>query len=131
MIRPRLRNWRKDVIVPPNSEAGRATRLALEQFATRVAFLVAGFGMAAWAPLVPYAKQRLGIDDAALGLLLLCLGGGSIITMPFSGALATRFGCRRVIRAGGLCVAAALPALAAAPTVPAIAVALLAFGAGI
>ena len=35
-----------------------ATRLA-----TRLAFLVAGFGIACWAPLVPFAKQRLAIDD--------------------------------------------------------------------
>jgi len=30
-----------------------ATRLA-----TRLSFLVAGFGIACWAPLVPFAKQR-------------------------------------------------------------------------
>ena len=31
-----------------------ATRLA-----TRLSFLVAGFGIACWAPLVPFAKERL------------------------------------------------------------------------
>ena len=50
-----------------------ATRLA-----TRLAFWVAGFGVAAWAPLVPFAKQRLQVDDGTLGLLLLCLGIGSV-----------------------------------------------------
>ena len=50
-----------------------ATRLA-----TRLAFLVAGFGVAAWAPLVPFAKARLGATDAALGLLLLCLAQANI-----------------------------------------------------
>jgi len=45
-----------------------ATRLA-----TRLAFLVAGFGIACGAPLVPFAKQRLAIDDATLGLLLFCI----------------------------------------------------------
>ena len=29
------------------------------RLATRLAFLVAGFGVACWAPLVPYAKARL------------------------------------------------------------------------
>jgi hypothetical protein len=43
-----------------------ATRLA-----TRLSFVVAGFGIACWAPLVPFAKQRLAVDDGTLGLLLL------------------------------------------------------------
>jgi hypothetical protein len=42
-----------------------ATRLA-----TRLAFFVAGFAIACWAPLVPFAKARLGLEDATLGLLL-------------------------------------------------------------
>lgn len=46
----------------------------LEQMATRIAFFIAGFGIAAWAPLVPYAKARAGLDEGTLGLLLLCLG---------------------------------------------------------
>ncbi len=87
--------------------------------------------MSAWAPLVPYAKERLVADDAALGVLLLCLGAGSIITMPFAGALAARFGCRRVIWGANLCVCGALPALATVGSNPALAVALFAFGAGL
>ena len=51
-----------------------------EQRSTRAAFFIAGFGMAAWAPLVPYAKERLAIGEGTLGLLLLCLGAGSIAT---------------------------------------------------
>ena len=39
--------------------------------ATRLIFLVSGIGMASWAPMVPYVKARLGLDDAALGLVLL------------------------------------------------------------
>ena len=68
----------------------------LEQRSTRLAFFIAGFGVAAWAPLVPYAKARAGLDEATLGLLLLCLGAGSILAMPIAGMLATRYGCRNV-----------------------------------
>ena len=39
----------------------------LQQRATRLVFFAAGLGMAAWAPLVPYAKSRLGLDEATLG----------------------------------------------------------------
>ena len=46
------------------------------RLATRLAFLVAGFGVACWASLVPFAKERLQVDDGILGLLLLCLGVG-------------------------------------------------------
>ena len=98
--------------------------------ATRAAFFVCGLGTASWAPLVPYAKARLGIDSGALGLLLLCLGLGSIVTMPASGALAARFGCRRVICGAGLVVSASLPLLATVSDLPAMAACLFAFGAG-
>jgi MFS family permease len=57
-------------------------------------FFIAGLGVSAWAPLVPFAKARAGLGDGVLGLLLLCLGTGSIIAMPMAGALAARFGCR-------------------------------------
>ena len=53
-----------------------ATRLA-----TRLSFLVAGFGIACWAPLVPFAKLGLGLDDGTLGILLLCIGIGSVAAM--------------------------------------------------
>ena len=102
-----------------------------EQLSTRVAFFIAGFGIAAWAPLIPYAKERLGIDEGILGILLLCLGAGSIITMPLAGALAARFGCRRTIWAASLLICMSLPFLAIAPSIPALIIALLVFGAGI
>jgi hypothetical protein len=52
--------------------SGRAAQLS-----TRIVFFIAGFGMAAWAPLVPFAKARAGIGEGVLGLLLLCLAAGA------------------------------------------------------
>jgi predicted MFS family arabinose efflux permease len=101
------------------------------QRATRIAFFVLGVAMAAWAPLVPLAQSRLGLDDGALGRLLLCLGAGSIVAMPLSGALAARHGCRLVLLWSGALVCATLPLLAVASAVVPLAVALLLFGAGI
>ncbi|MHC8376345.1 MFS transporter [Pseudomonas sp. MDT1-16] len=103
----------------------------LEQMSTRIAFFIAGLGIAAWAPLVPYAKARAELDEGTLGLLLLCLGVGSILAMPMAGMLATRFGCRRVVSAGVLLICAALPMLATVSTIPALIVALFMFGAGL
>ncbi|HEM7878067.1 MFS transporter [Burkholderia contaminans] len=98
--------------------------------ATRAAFFVAGMSVAAWAPLVPYAKERLGVDDAKLGFLLLCLGIGSIGCMPLCQRLVGRFGCRRMIGTGTAMIAIALPLLALMSTMGAMAAALLLFGAG-
>jgi predicted MFS family arabinose efflux permease len=101
------------------------------RLATRLAFLVAGFGIACWAPLVPFAKQRLAIDDATLGLLLLCIGIGSVVAMLFTGALSARYGAKPAIVAGGLGLTAILPFLSVVATPPALAVALLGFGASL
>ena len=72
-----------------------------EQHATRAIFFVGGFGAASWAPLVPLLKARLGIAEDVLGMLLLCIGIGSLLTMPLSGAAAVRLGCRKVLTAAG------------------------------
>ena len=103
----------------------------LEQMSTRIAFFIAGLGLAAWAPLVPYAKARAGLDEATLGLLLLCLGAGSILAMPISGLLATRFGCRRVLVVGTILICLSLPLLATASTLPLLIATLFMFGAGL
>ncbi|MBV8918946.1 MFS transporter [Bradyrhizobium sp.] len=100
-----------------------ATRLA-----TRFAFLVAGFGIACWAPLVPFAKQRLSVDDGTLGLLLLCLGIGSVGAMLVTGVLSARYGSRPFIMSGGLGLAVFLPLLAVAGSPLTLAASLLVFG---
>ena len=103
----------------------------LEQMSTRIAFFIAGFGIAAWAPLVPYAKARANLNEGTLGLLLLCLGVGSIIAMPAAGVLASRFGCRRVLTAGTLMICLALPMLATVSSIPLLIAGLFLFGAGL
>jgi predicted MFS family arabinose efflux permease len=99
--------------------------------ATRLAFLVAGFGISCWAPLVPYAKERVGVDDGVLGVLLLCLGIGSLTTMLLTGMLSARFGTRPVILISGFGLAAVLPWLAIASTPFTLGLTLLLFGAAL
>ncbi|KQQ47533.1 MFS transporter [Duganella sp. Leaf126] len=102
-----------------------------QRLSTRLAFLAAGLAMAAWAPLVPFAKQRLGLGEADLGLLLLCLGAGSLMAMPAIGLLTSRFGCRIVMLVSGLCVCLIMPALAFAPTPLTLGATLFGFGASL
>ncbi|KQQ32893.1 MFS transporter [Methylobacterium sp. Leaf125] len=102
-----------------------------ERRATRLLFLIVGFGVAAWAPLVPVVKARAGLDDGTLGLLLLCLGIGSLATMPVAGALAGRLGTRPVLAAAVLVTGAALMALSRAADLLVLAVALTGLGVGL
>lgn len=101
----------------------------LTQRATRVAFLIAGIGMAAWAPLVPYAKERAALSDASFGTLLLFLGLGSMLAMPLAGSLVSRLGCKRVITAGSALLLLMLPLLAVLSTALSLGAALMVFGA--
>ena len=66
-------------------------------FATRLVFFIAGFVTAAWAVIVPFARNNTSVNEATLGTLLLCLGVGALIAMPVTGLLTNKFGCRRVI----------------------------------
>ena len=79
-----------------------------EVHATRAFFFIGGFGTATWAPLVPLLRERLMVGDDVLGMLLLCIGVGSLLTMPLSGALAMRLGCRRVVMMASILFAAIL-----------------------
>lgn len=108
------------------STAGRA-----EQITTRIAYLVLGVGVSSWAALVPYAKARLGLDEAVLGMLLLCVGVGSLLSMPFTGLISGRFGCRKVILVSGFIFLAMLPLLASVESVWLMALCLFLFGASI
>ncbi|WP_223957323.1 MFS transporter [Paraburkholderia sabiae] len=101
------------------------------RLATRLAFLVAGFGVSCWAPLVPFAKQRLGVDDGVLGMLLLCIGLGSVVAMVITGALSARYGSKPIIVAGGCGLAVILPLLSVVSTPITLGIALLAFGASL
>jgi MFS family permease len=101
------------------------------RLATRLGFFMPGFAAAAWAPLIPFAKARVGLDDGMLGLVLLAAGVGAIATMPIAGALAGRFGCRRVIAAASALTGLCLPLLAYVPSLPQLVAVLFAFGAGV
>lgn len=58
-------------------------------------------------------------------------GVGSIIAMPVAGALASRFGCRRVLSAGTILLCVALPMLATVSSIPLLMAGLFLFGAGL
>lgn len=99
------------------------------QHATRAVFFIGGFGAASWAPLVPLLRERLAIGEDILGLLLLCIGIGSLLTMPLSGAAAVRLGCRKVLTFASLAFAVLLFLLSQVSEILAAVPVLLLFGA--
>ncbi|WP_332879128.1 MFS transporter [Massilia sp. S19_KUP03_FR1] len=99
------------------------------RFATRLLFLVAGFGYACWAPLVPLTKIKFGIDENILGLLILCIGVGSITAMVATGMLATRFGSKPILLGSGIGFAVMLALVPVAGSVPVLGIILFGFGA--
>ncbi len=106
-----------------NSHASRLT--------TKAIFLITGMAMGLWATLVPYAQQRTGSAAGELGLLLLCLGAGSLLSMIGSGRLLGRFGCRSVIVGSVLLYSLMLPLLATLDDLGLLALSLFIFGMGI
>ena len=69
-----------------------------ENTATRSAFGLAGFLMAVWASMVPFVKISLDLDEAHLGGLLLCVGLGALVVMPFCGGLVAKRGAKFLLR---------------------------------
>jgi len=105
-----------------------ATLLSTQRLATRLSFFSLGFAISAWAPLIPYAQQRLNLNHANFGLLLLCMGIGSMIAMPATGALVKRWGCRPLIALATMLLIVLLPSLTLWHSIVSMAVALFIFG---
>ncbi|MGP4770454.1 MFS transporter [Acinetobacter oleivorans] len=105
-----------------------ATLLSTQRLATRLSFFSLGFATAAWAPLIPFAQQRLNLNHADFGLLLLCMGIGSMIAMPATGALVKRWGCRPLIALALMLLMVLLPSLTMWSSIVTMAVALFVFG---
>lgn len=99
--------------------------------ATRIVFFIAGLSLATWAPLIPFAKLRLMADNGTMGIVMLAFGIGSLMMMPLSGVLASRYGCRVVFNIATLVMLMLLPALTIFDTPLSLALALFVFGSGI
>ena len=94
----------------------------------KASYFIAGFTLTAWSPFIPYVAKRLQLDEGALGVLLLCLGLGSVLFMPLTGMLTNRFGCRKVILTLAALGCLTLPLLTIIPLPLALALVLFCFG---
>lgn len=69
-----------------------------ENTATRVAFFLAGFIMAIWAAMVPFVKIHLNLNETHLGMILLCVGLGALVVMPFCGGIVAKRGAKFLLK---------------------------------
>ena len=103
-------------------------QLSAQRLSTRFSFFGLGFTTAAWAPLIPFAQQRLHFNHADFGLLLLCGGLGAMLAMPATGKIVQRIGCRVPIGFALLLLAVLLPSLSLWSTPLMMAITLFLFG---
>ena len=102
--------------------------------AVSVIFVANGLSFASWAARVPAIRDGLGLTPGRIGLLLLAVSAGTMTALPLSGLVVGRLGPARTVAAGVLVASAGLLVMAtglAATAVPAVALGMLAYGAGV
>jgi predicted MFS family arabinose efflux permease len=65
--------------------------------AVYAAFIWAGVAMASWATRIPQIRDELHLGPSRLGLVLVAIAVGSIISLVLSGQLVARFGSRATV----------------------------------
>jgi predicted MFS family arabinose efflux permease len=88
--------------VPSPARVRAATR------ATYVAFIGTGLAFASWAARIPQVRDRLHLQPSELGLVLLALAAGSVLSLPLSGPVLARLGSRRMVAAMALLLSVGL-----------------------
>lgn len=98
---------------------------------TYTGYIILGFAFGMWAMLVPFVKDRLLIDKAELGLLLLQIAFGAVISMFFTGFTAAKIGCRKTVILSTLLIIICLLVLSVSKSIFIMAVFMFLFGAAL
>ncbi|MFE4367813.1 MFS transporter [Streptomyces sp. NPDC056835] len=77
-------------------EPGSRSSLSRLRIALTVFFALDGFMFAGWVVRIPAIKQQTGASASDLGLALLGVSAGAVVTMVFTGRLCRRFGSHPV-----------------------------------
>ncbi|MFF7768666.1 MFS transporter [Streptomyces massasporeus] len=105
---PQINKPRTHSAVPGNGSSLTRLRIALTVF-----FALDGFVFAGWVVRIPAIKAQTGASASALGLALLGVSAGAVITMALTGRLCRRYGNHQVtvVCAVLLSLSVALPPL--------------------
>ncbi|MEI2299043.1 MFS transporter [Ensifer sp. MJa1] len=87
------------------------------RLAVSLLFLMNGFVTGSWAPKIPEFKDRLGISESVLGLLILMFGIGSLVLMPIAGGYIARIGSQKVVKVTAIVLSPLLLLLTLVPNV--------------
>ena len=98
------------------------------RWAVSAIFFLTGVGTANWAVRIPALQERLSLTAGQLGLALLGVSAGAIVSMPLAGRLVARHGSRPVTRVAALAFALALALPPLAPSFVTLAAALAVLG---
>lgn len=79
-------------------------------------FFLSGFCFASWASRIPTIKTSFGYNEAELGTILLCMPISSLIGLPLSGWLVSRYDSRIPLTGGFLLLSIATACIGFAPT---------------
>lgn len=85
------------------------------RLAVSVLFFINGMLIGAWAPMIPTFKERLDLTESQIGLIILALGFGSLISMPFVGAFIAKNGTRLPLKYLAFICAFGIPFLTIVP----------------
>jgi MFS family permease len=77
-------------------------------YAVYAVFILNGFAFASWASRIPQVRDGLELNPQQLGLVLLAIAIGSLVSMPMAGVAISRLGAARTISAMSLVLAVGL-----------------------
>ncbi|WP_179875475.1 MFS transporter [Sinorhizobium sp. BJ1] len=97
--------------------AVRQGYMSKNRLAVSLLFLMNGFITGSWAPKIPEFKDRLGIGESVLGLLILVFGIGSLVLMPIAGGYIARIGSEKVAKTTAIILSPLLLVLTLLPDV--------------
>jgi MFS family permease len=100
----------------------------LNRIAVSSIFFLAGICFFSWASRIPNIQQRLHLDNASLGGVLLGLPVGLMTSLPLAGWLVAKFGSRPVAISAAILYACMLPVLGLVTTVWQLVACLVVFG---
>lgn len=97
--------------------------------ATFLIFAVNGAMIGSWVAHIPWLQDHLGVSKATIGLCLLCMAAGALVSMPLTGQILDRRSSGSVTRAAALLFCLMLPLPLLATSAPMLGAILFVFGA--
>lgn len=108
-------------------------QLTAARNAVGLAFFLNGLVFASWVSRIPEVRSSFELTNGRLGLVLLAISVGSVVALPTTGALITRWGTVRIVRGGAVLASIGMltAALSLGDTLALTVVGLVVYGVGI